>query len=205
MTRPRVRIRASAFIKELLTLASVSIVVLAARSSLASHYYVPSGSMLPTLREGDRIVVNKLAYSLRVPFTHVALAQTAEPRRGDVIVLDPPDNGELLVKRLVALPGDLVQVESGLLSLNGRAAPVRSDSEGQWETLDAGEHAIRTEDDGGPDFGPTVLPPDCYLVMGDNRGNSRDGRMFGCVKREMILGRVKGVFVRAGRPSWQKL
>ena len=76
---------------------------------------------------------------------------------------------------------------------------------GKRETLDAGEHEIRIDDGGGPDFGPAVLPDDCYLVMGDNRGNSNDGRMFGCVPRALILGRVEGVFVRGGRPVWRKL
>jgi signal peptidase I len=197
--------RSPAFIKDLLTIAAAGIVALAARSSLASHYYVPSGSMLPTLQEGDRIAVDMLAFSLRVPFTHQSVLRTGAPRRGDVIVLDPPDKGNLLVKRLVALPGDHVEVAAGLLSINGRAIPVRRGPDALYERLDSGEHEIRADDDGGPDFGPTTLGPDCYLVMGDNRGNSRDGRTFGCVKRELILGKVVGVFARDGRPTWRGL
>lgn len=196
--------RLPSFVRELLTAAIVAVVMLAARSSLASHYYVPSGSMLPTLQEGDRIAVHKSAFALRVPFTHIELVRRAEPRRGEVVVLDPPGGGDLLVKRLVALPGDLVQVTDGLLSIDGKAVPVRETTEGMLETLDAGEHVIRVDDGGGPDFGPKVLAEDCYLVMGDNRGNSRDGRMFGCVERSAILGRVEGVFARSGHAVWIK-
>lgn len=197
--------RFPSFVKELLTAATVSVIMLAARSSLASHYYVPSGSMLPTLQQGDRIAVDKAAYGVRVPFTHVQLLRRAEPRRGEVVVLDPPGGGDLLVKRLVALPGDRVEVTDGLLSIDGKDAPVRDTPRGKRETLDAGEHTIRVDDGGGPDFGPTLLGQDCYLVMGDNRGNSRDGRMFGCVARSAILGRVEGVFMRAGRAVWMSL
>lgn len=165
--------------------------LLVARASLADHYQVPSGSMLPTVHEGDRILVNKLAFGLRVPLSQLWLTEHAAPARGDVVVLASPDDGTVLLKRVVALPGDRVEVRSGEVFLGGLPAPRA--------------HAIRRDDGGGADFGPRRVPDGEYLVLGDNRGNSRDGRSFGFVPRSAILGRAVAVYARGSALSWLPL
>lgn len=165
--------------------------LLFARASLADHYQVPSGSMRPTVEVGDHIVVNKLAFGLRAPMSNAYVLRGADPTRGDVVVLDSPEDGTVLLKRVVAIPGDVVSVQDGEVELNGRRAPRA--------------YAIRRDGDGGPDFGPLTLPPDAYLVLGDNRGDSHDGRVFGLVARQAVLGRAVGVVWRNGGPVWRPL
>ncbi len=205
MTRPSSRPKPQRLtLRDFISVAAAVLVVLTARSSLADHYVVPSGSMLPTVHLADRILVDKTAYGLRVPFTHTYLTGHG-PSHGDVVVLNSPDDGIVLLKRVVAVPGDRVEVRGGHLALNG-VAEVIADQHGHLiERLDHHDHPVLLDPDGGPDFGPRIVPPDRYLVMGDNRGNSRDGRFFGWVDRNEILGRAVGVYWRDGRPSWIRL
>jgi signal peptidase I len=179
--------------------------VLTTRSSLADHYQVPTGSMIPTIQVGDRVVVNKVAYGVRLPFTDVQLVERGGPQRGDVAVLRSPENGDTLIKRVVAVPGDEVAVRGGRLWINGQAVPVAQDHGGIVEVLGGKAHALSLADAGGPDFGPVQLGDDDYLVMGDNRGNSHDGRAFGLVGRQSFFGRALGVYWREGRPAWNGL
>jgi signal peptidase I len=181
-------------VREASSLLVATALVLVARSSLADHYHVPSGSMQPTVDVGDHVLVNKLAYGLRLPMTHRYLVEAAGPQRGDVVVLDSPETDVVLLKRVVATPGDLVEVRQGKLSINGAAVPVEQEHAGLVEQLGAHRHPVNLDDGGGPDLGPLTLPEGRYLVMGDNRGNSHDGRMFGLVDRSSILGR--GVLVQ---------
>ena len=176
-------------------------VVLFARASLADHYVVPSGSMEPTVEVGDRVVVSKAAYGLRVPLSDAWIVRWSEPRRGDVVVLESPENGIILLKRVVAIPGDTVVVKNGLLTIHG----VGIELDGTIENLDGKKHAIARDPDGGPAFGPETLPAGKYLVMGDNRGNSRDGRMFGLVDGSTILGKAEKIYYREGSFSWKDL
>lgn len=164
--------------------------LLFARSSLADHYHVPSGSMEPTVEPGDHVLVNKLAYGLRLPLSHTYLLDRQGPQRGDVVVLDSPENDTVLLKRVVATPGDLVEIRDGQLRLDGKLAPISIEGDRTLESLDARRHPVRLDDGGGPDYGPTRLPPGRYLLVGDNRGNSHDGRSFGLVERSRILGRA---------------
>ncbi len=182
---------------------SAVLVVLVARSSLADHYEVPSGSMLPTVKIGDHVLVSKLAYGLRAPFIGY-VDQFGGPRRGDVVVLESPENGIVLLKRVIAIPGDTVAVRDGKLWLNDMPVAVEFDH-GEPRELLGHVHAISLEEGGGPNFGPTTLPKDKYLVLGDNRGDSRDGRYFGLVERRAIFGRAFSIYWRNGRPTWQKL
>lgn len=188
-------LRSSTWFREVITFAGFMVAVLAARSSLADHYVVPSESMTPTVQVGDRLVVDKRAYDLRVPFTRSRLVALNQPSRGDVVVLTSPETGITLLKRVVAVPGDLALVSEGRLFLNGQAVPI-DQSKGQLvEKLDDQWHDVQP---GGPDFAPTVLGTDDFLVMGDNRPNSHDGRMFGLVGRDAILGRAIAVYYRDG-------
>jgi signal peptidase I len=192
-------------LRQVLTLVVAAVVALAARSSLADHYVVPSGSMLPTVHEGDRILVNKLAYGLRLPFTEIYVVETADPEPGQVVVLRSPEGGTVLLKRVVAGPGDTIEVVDGHLVLNGQPVPILDEAGHLTEQLSGADHPVLLTDGGGPGYGPLTLPADRFLVLGDNRGDSRDGRFFGLVDRGAILGRALGCFSRGGDLSWRPL
>jgi signal peptidase I len=177
-------------------------VALGTRSSLADHYVVPTGSMLPTVQLQDHVLVDKLAYGVHLPLLHGYVTRFSGPARGDVVVLNAPDTGEVLLKRVTAVPGDRVRVHEGALEVNGKAIAVEEIGGVPYEALGGKRHPLDLADGGGPDLGPITLPHDRYLVLGDNRGNSRDGRFFGLVDRDEILGRVKGVLFRKGSPTW---
>lgn len=188
------------FFRTLLQVGSAAAIAFTARASLADHYKVPSGSMEPTVHVGDRIVVAKAAYGLRLPMTDTYVIHFAPPARGDVVVIEPPDDdtiardadvvGSVLLKRVVAIEDDLVEVKDGRVRIDGREVPEMR------ITLDAG---------GGPDLGPVRVPHGKVLVLGDNRGNSRDGRYFGWVDRERVLGRAVSVIARDGHFALQRL
>ena len=175
---------------------------LAARSSVADHYVVPTGSMIPTVLVEDHVVVNHLAYDVHLPFTNMSLWAHGTPARGDVVTLTSPEDGKRLLKRVVAVPGDEVRVRNGRLMIGGQLAAM--DAQGR-EILGPVVHAVRLTAGGGRDFGPAVVPSGRYLVMGDNRGESHDGRMFGFVDRTAITGRAIGVFWRSDGLAWQPL
>ena len=189
------------WLRELCSIAITVAVLMVARGSLADHYVVPTGSMEPTVLVGDRIFVNKAAFGWRAPASDLWLGGVSVPERGSVVVLDPPEAGPVLLKRVVALPGDRVQVRAGRLILNGESVPVRARA-GEWLEVLGQPHAIDLSEGGGPDFGPRTVPPGYLLVMGDNRGNSRDGRSFGFVRLEKLRGRAVGVYARQGRFGW---
>lgn len=185
---------------------AILLVPLAARASFVDHYKVPSGSMRPTVEIGDRVFVNKAAYGFRLPLASSYLLETSDPARGDVVVLrSPEDSATVLLKRVVAVPGDLVEIRRGRIYLDGEAAPVSEEGDVLLESLGDEKHALRLVMGGGPDFGPTTLPTRKYLVVGDNRGDSRDGRVFGLVDRDAFLGHAKSVVLRRGRLTWQPL
>jgi signal peptidase I len=197
--------RARSLPRELVSIFAASVVVLVARASFADHYRVPSGSMEPTVQVGDQICVNKAAYGLRVPVSQSYVVQGSAPARGDVVVLNSPADGEVLLKRVVAVPGDLVEVSGGRVSIDGVFAPTRAEDGGVVEQLGGREHPLGIDYGGGPDFGPTRVPEDRFLVLGDNRGNSNDGRFFGWVAREAILGKAVAVCLHDGKPVWRGL
>jgi signal peptidase I len=195
------------------------LLITAAKSALADINYVPSGSMKPTILEGDVVFINKLAYDLRVPFTFTRLAHWADPARGDIVVCFSPADGMRLVKRVVGVPGDTVELRGDALFLNGvrqNYTPLAADATAALpaaerasavfarETLAARPHAVMALP-GRPalrDFGPVRVPADSYFMMGDNRDNSNDSRFFGFIPRREIIGEVKGVFVSADLDRW---
>jgi signal peptidase I len=160
--------------------------------------------MQPTVEIDDRVLVNKAAYGLRVPFLHSVVARFSGPAIGDVVVLDAPDEDKVLLKRVVGVPGSRIEVHGGRIWVDGALAPVEQRGDALYEQLGRADHALRLTRGGGPDWGPVTLPADRYLVMGDNRGDSRDGRFFGLVTRDAFLGRALGVFWRSG-PTWDGL
>jgi len=109
------------------------------------------------------------------------------------------------LKRVVAVPGDQVQVWEGRVVIDGQAMPVESQGGVTIEAIGDVRHALGTAFGGGPDFGPTKVPADAYLVLGDNRGNSNDGRYFGWVARDAILGKALSVCLRDDKLVWRGL
>jgi len=177
-------------------------ILLVARASVADHYHVPSGSMQPSVEPGDRVAVHKAAYGLRIPFTERWLTDVAMPARGDVVILRSPETGEVLLKRVVAVAGDQVAVRAGQVWIDGRPVSIEATPRGLLEELGDRSHPLRVTSSGGPDLAPVTVPPGQLLVMGDNRGNSHDGRSFGFVEDQAVLGRAVGVFYRGGAVRW---
>ena len=174
-------------------------VMLVFRSAVADWMYVPSGSMNPTIVEGDRIFVDKSTYGWRIPFTTVRLTQGNDPKRGDVVIFDSPEDGITLVKRMVGLPGDTVEMRDEHLLINGTAIEygpenVAEDAELPRATraqerryfaekLGKETHPIMLlpQRDAARSFGPIAVPAGEYLVLGDS-ATTADSR-FGFVPR----------------------
>jgi len=171
------------------------------RSALADWNVVPTGSMKPTIVEGDRILVNKLAYDLKIPLTHISLHRFADPMRGDIVVFDSRAAATRLVKRVIGLPGDTVQMRDNRLTINGIAArysgiEYEPDATFAIESYLNMSHRIELARAGASrfsTFGPVTVPQDHYLVLGDNRDNSADSRYYGFIPRDEIVGNAKTV------------
>jgi len=187
---------------------SLGLMVLAVfsfRSAIADWNDVPTGSMRPTIMIGDRIVVNKLAYDLKIPFTDHALASWSDPQRGDIVTCWSPRNGDRLVKRVVAIPGDIISMQGGIVSINGTpldyAVTTAEESESlpnrvfYTENLTGVKHTVAhdPQERALRDFGQVKLEEGNYFLMGDNRDKSADSRYFGFVDRSAICGKVIGL------------
>jgi signal peptidase I len=185
-------------------------VILPVKSSLADFNWVPTGSMNPTILEGDLVFVNKVAYDLRVPFTYCRVARWADPDRGDIVICFSPDDGKRLVKRVIGLPGDHISMVNDQLFVNGEPAVQTPADQDLLKALNSRVRphaAVATEQLGEVShpvlslrglpamrsFGPVVVPEGQYFLMGDNRDNSRDSRYFGFVSRKVIVGKAVGV------------
>jgi signal peptidase I len=212
--------------REILPLLVIALVIFSLRSSMADWNDVPTGSMKPTILEGDRVYVNKLAYDLKVPFTTLHLAEWGNPQRGDVAVFYSPRDEMRLVKRVVGLPGDLIELRQNVLVINGVPVHYRPVAETLLADVPAADrashiyaaeeltetsHAVAATPAARAlrDFGPVRVPEGSYFMMGDNRDDSFDSRYFGPVERRRILGRATGVvcsFDRARHwtPRWDR-
>jgi signal peptidase I len=221
--RARLEVAWREWIRSVLTTA---LVLFSFRSAVADWNDVPSGSMRPTIVEGDRILVNKLAYDLKVPFTTVQLAHWGDPRRGDVVVLWSPYDGQRLVKRAVGVPGDVIEVREQRLLVNGEPAAYGPIPEDMARPLEIGDlpatvvaaetvsgrtHPVMSLTREGPhsSMAPLEIPAGQYFVMGDCRDNSFDSRFFGLVARDRIVGRATAVVLSVDRdhvyrPRWSR-
>lgn len=182
------------------------------RTAVADWNPIPSGSMRPNLLEGDVVLVNRLAYDFKIPLTDVVVAHVGEPRRGDIVTFSSPSDGRRLIKRIVGLPGDRVEMRDEVLFVNGQSAEF-SEAETLAEPGESGaRQALRLTETVGQhrrriqllanarainSFGPVVVPPGNYLMLGDNRDNSADSRYFGFVPRHLLIGRAQRILVSA--------
>ncbi|MCX8085403.1 MAG: signal peptidase I [Rhodocyclaceae bacterium] len=206
----------------------IILIVFLLRSFLVEPFKIPSGSMIPTLLVGDFIAVNKFAYGIRLPVINKKIIEIGQPQRGDVVVFRyPPDPSLDYIKRIVGLPGDRVAYLDKRLIINGEPLPIERDGDyfdaerlfytpRYREKLGEVEHAIIIEDD-APAYVPHVMqfpqrekclyntagfvcevPPGHYFVMGDNRDNSQDSRVWGFVPDENLVGKAFFVWFNFG-------
>jgi signal peptidase I len=198
----------------------VILIVFLLRSFLVEPFKIPSSSMVPTLVVGDFILVNKFTYGIRLPVINRKIIQLGNPQRGHVMVFRFPENPSLdYIKRVVGVPGDRIEYRNKRLSVNGVPVPLRQVddylsrermqfSRRYRETLGGKEHDILLEDDGPAALFPShpfpyagnctyntagvacTVPPGHYFMMGDNRDNSSDSRVWGFVPDQNIVGRA---------------
>jgi signal peptidase I len=188
------------------------VVMLLVRSAVADWNNVPSGSMMPAILVGDRILVDKLAYDLRVPFTLRRVARWRDPERGDIVTFRSPEDERLFVKRIIGMPGETVTLVRNQLLIDGEPARYAELDDAEIATLGLQktrnfvflresyahtEHVIMIDGSlvhhGHHSFGPVEIPPGHYLMLGDNRDHSGDSRNIGFISRDRILGRAHGV------------
>lgn len=183
------------------------------RTAVADWNPIPSGSMRPTLLEGDVVFVNRLAYDLKLPLTQRSVAHLGEPQRGDIVTFFSPKDGTRLIKRLVALPGDRVEMRNEVLFINGQAAeyavlaqvsePLATGQQiAAWRATEQVGDSRRTVQflpmvPAHRSFAAVTVPADQYFMLGDNRDNSEDSRFIGFVPRAALIGRAERILVSA--------
>jgi signal peptidase I len=177
------------------------------RSAIADWYSVPTGSMQPTIKEGDRIIVNKMAYDLRLPFTDISLASLDSPKRGEIIVFESKTANLRLIKRIVGLPGDVVSMHNEVITVNGQQLTLRALDDNQVtndasklkyfsETIGKISHRINIDNNTNnllSNFSAVTVPKDHYLVLGDNRRHSADSRVYGFVPHQELRGKATAI------------
>ena len=201
--------------------------ILPIKASVASMNFVPTGSMNPTILEGDFVFSNHLAYGLRVPLTDYRLAQWGNPDRGDVVICLSPEDGIRLVKRVIGLPGDEIEMRDRRLFINGEAQEyepldqevivdlspaLKKISVFANEKLEGRDHPVMaTPPLNSPytSFSKRTLGEGEYFIMGDNRDNSKDSRIFGTVPRSQIVGEATHVVASFNKldlyqPRWSR-
>ena len=188
------------------------------RTAIADWNPIPSASMHPNLLEGDVVFVNRLAFNVKVPLTDVVVAHTGEPKRGDIATFFSPENGTRLIKRVIGLPGDTIEMRGKRLYVNGVVASYDELGLADEPLAPRGVKALHLEEETGEnrheiqwlvrrgqrdDFGPLTIPADRYMMLGDNRDNSEDSRWFGLVPREKLIGRAERILVSADyKDTW---
>ena len=183
------------------------------RTAIADWNPIPSGSMRPTILEGDVVLVDRLAYDVKLPLTDIVLAPLGDPKRGDIVTFTSPKDGTRLIKRIVGLPGDRIEMRGDILTINGVAAkydafttapeavvPGRiTDAVRATEHLAGSQRSIQflPEVRARRDFAALVVPANSYFMLGDNRDNSEDSRYIGVVPRKLLIGRANHIVVSA--------
>ena len=191
------------------------------KSAIADWNIVPSGSMKPTIVEGDRIFVNKLAYDLKIPYTTWHVAEWDNPDRGDIVVFYSPADNKRLVKRVIGLPGDEIAMRDNTLFINGEQLKYES-ADGTVNRIYSDQYCIIEDLSGRKhpvmitpiylsmrSFSAITVPEGCYFMMGDNRDDSADSRYFGFVERKRIVGQATAIVIsldkkRKYQPRWER-
>ncbi|MCC7403341.1 MAG: signal peptidase I [Bdellovibrionales bacterium] len=177
------------------------------RVTIADQYHVPSGSMEPTIAIGDRVLVNKTVFHLKIPFTNLVLVRLGEPVRGDIVVFEKPGDHTVMIKRLIGLPGDYLEIDDGFIRVNGETffadqdpqellREARLNDQGLHYHEQMSGHQYTVQRLPLPrQFGEKKLkvPDDHFFFMGDNRDNSNDSRAWGVVPRDLLKGRASRV------------
>jgi signal peptidase I len=188
----------------------VLLFVLTLRSFLFEPYQVPTGSMIPTIKIGDFILVNKFAYGLRLPVLGTKILDVGEPQRGEIMVFIPPHVNQYFIKRVIGLPGDTIRYENQRLSVNGELVPDEFVSSVSVDTgigpLDgvlnsatyngvthATQHIPGVNSSRGRSS--WIVPAGHYFMIGDNRENSADSRVWGAVSEENIVGKAIAIWL----------
>lgn len=194
----------------------ILIIVFFMRSFLFEPFRIPSGSLKPTLLVGDFILVNKFAYGLRLPVVHKKIVSIAEPKRGDIVVFREPSNPSMdLIKRVIGVPGDHISYINKTLYINGQKVSQQFEKFGMdqdnhllpWvveqkqENLLGVKHGIyEIPNQPEQDFFDVVVPAGKYFMMGDNRDDSADSRVWGFLPEENIIGKATRVLL-----SWDTI
>ncbi len=189
----------------------VLLIVLVLRSFLVEPFQIPSGSMIPTLEVGDFILVNKYTYGLRLPVIGTKIVAMNEPKRGEVMVFIPPHDERYFIKRVIGLPGDTIRYENKVLYVNDEQIQSEVVEEAQIElpngmsqtgillneTLGEVEHLTQIIDVPARSNARSVwvVPEGHYFMMGDNRDNSADSRVWGAVPEENIVGKAFAIWM----------
>jgi len=183
----------------------VLFIVFVLRSFLVEPFQIPSSSMVPTLQVGDYILVNKFTYGIRLPVTRTKVLDLNEPQRGDVMVFFPPQmNDTYYIKRVVGMPGDTVSYRNKRLFVNGAAIGreelaivpgVNARYRLGMEQLGDANHLMQVDDARMPRNFSVVVKPGHYFMMGDNRDNSSDSRVWGQVPEKDIVGKAFAIWM----------
>jgi signal peptidase I len=190
----------------------VLLFVLVIRSFIFEPFRIPSGSMMPTLLQGDYIFVKKYSYGLRLPVIEKKIYETGAPERGDVVVFRLPSEPNVnYIKRVVGLPGDELLYEQHRLTVNGELVavtrdveiPVSASADRYIERLGDREHAILvTNPSNSMRDGRYVVPGGHYFMMGDNRDNSRDSRFIGAIPETHLVGEAVRIWMHMDGLEW---
>ncbi|MBP8925172.1 MAG: signal peptidase I [Pseudomonadales bacterium] len=186
----------------------VLLIVLVLRSFLVEPFQIPSSSMVPTLLVGDYILVNKFAYGVRLPVLNSKVLEVGEPHRGDVMVFFPPNDKRYFIKRVIGVPGDTIRYSAKVLYVNGQQMPqdliaqlppLNPSYQILEEDLGGIKHVVRRELlRRGPDEFEITVAPGHYFMMGDNRDNSSDSRVWGQVPERNIVGKAFAIWMHWG-------
>jgi len=199
----------SALVENAKSLTPVLAFVFIIRSFLYEPFQIPSGSMERTLLVGDFILVNKFTYGIRLPVWRDKVFDINDPQRGDVMVFFPPHKDQYYIKRVVGLPGDLVEYTNKVLTINGEVqtqTPLNGKKRALYqqftETLGDVDHQIQTNASAQRNDDIRVrVPEGHYFMMGDNRDNSQDSRYWGAVSEERIVGKAVAIWMHKD-PGW---